>query len=292
MSKEKETRTPIPSWVGNHPPGRGEKRPILVRRERALSFTYGIGSNRVLCITYISTKNVQLGEMIIPPGGYFEPPDVHSGDEVYYVIEGEVVVFNPKSGRAFQAREGEVILIPKLVWHKSCNFGEEELRVLAIIAPLQWKKGEAEIPSSFLGKEKYYTGRRKDSSLLGKWPLPERQKELEVLVVKEPLNLIHGEEQHILVSFFVSDDLVHTGEISIPVGICSHSEIHQGDEVIYVTRGHLGVQIYEEETEQTICSVHEVMKGETFLVPEKTSHSYLNFSRKVTKFFFGIAPDL
>lgn len=292
MSKEKGARTPIPCWVGNFPLSPDKKRPTAVRKERAVSFTYGIGLQKVLCITYISTNHIQLGEMIIPPGGHFEPPDIHSGDEVYYILKGEAVVFNPNSGRAFRAEKGEVILIPKLVWHKSCNFGEEELKVLSVIAPLQWKEGETEVPSFFPGKERYYTGKRKDCNFLGKWPSGKREKELEILIVKEPLTLIHGEKNHILVSFFVSDDLVHTGQVSIPIGICSHSEIHQGDEVIYVTKGHLGVQIYEEETEQTIRSVHEVRKGETFLIPEGTNHSYLNFSEKVTKFFFGIAPDL
>ena len=157
MSKEEEIKTPIPSWVGNFPLSPDKKRPTVLRKEKAISFAYGVESEKVLCITYISTNHIQLGEMMIPPGGSFEPPDIHSGHEIYYVLKGEAVVFNPNNGRAFRAKKGEVILIPKLVWHKAFNFCKEELRVLSVIAPLQWKVGETEIPSSFPGKDGSHT---------------------------------------------------------------------------------------------------------------------------------------
>lgn len=109
------------------------------------------------------------------------------------------------------------------------------------------------------------------------------------------LRLIHGKENHILVSFFVSNDFVHFGIIQIPKGIYSDPETHKGDEVLFVLKGKLTVQVYEDADEEDTSVLHEsyeILPEEQFLIPEGMKHRYLNFSNEIVEAVFGIAPEL
>ena len=109
------------------------------------------------------------------------------------------------------------------------------------------------------------------------------------------LRLIHGKDNHILVSFFVSNDYIHFGKIQIPKGIYSDPESHKGDEVLFVLKGKLTIQVYEKENddnESVIHEAYEVEAEEQFLIPEGVKHRYLNFSDSVVEAIFGIAPEL
>ena len=109
------------------------------------------------------------------------------------------------------------------------------------------------------------------------------------------LRLIHGKDNHILVSFFVSNDYIHFGKIQIPKGIYSDPESHKGDEVLFVLKGKLTIQVYEKENDDNESVIHEsyeVEEEEQFLIPEGFKHRYLNFSDSVVEAIFGIAPEL
>jgi dTDP-4-dehydrorhamnose 3,5-epimerase-like enzyme len=133
---------------------------------------------------------------------------------------------------------------------------------------------------------------------LGKWPVAgdeARKKNRMIYLPKEKwLNLIHGKENHILMSFFVSNDFCHFGKLKIPKGIHSDPETHKGDEVLFVLSGSLTIQVYEEgESEATVLhETFEVNEHEQFLIPEGFKHRYLNFSDEVVEAIFGIAPEL
>ena len=300
MGKKKKNseESIIPDWVGNYPFPPDKKKPVVMNREKSILFVYGKGLHKVSCTTAISTNHIQTGIMIISPGEYFEPPDIHSGDEVYYVLEGEGAVLNPETGRAFKAREGEVVLIPKGIWHQTFNTGDKNLEVLAFIAPLQWKKGEAHIPSEFTGESAYYKGSSKSIKGLGRWPNPSKAKnvddEISIIRDRETLGLIHGSDNHFLVSFYVSNSRLHVGKLSIPARLSSGLESHQGDEIIYMERGHLGIEIHEgmKVKEATVQDIFEVKEDEFFLIPEGMKHRYFNFSDQLMKIMFGVAPRL
>jgi mannose-6-phosphate isomerase-like protein (cupin superfamily) len=135
--------------------------------------------------------------------------------------------------------------------------------------------------------------------LLGKYPMSgeeaRKNKRLIHIPPDKMLRLIHGKENHILVSFFVSNDFVHFGKIQVPKGIYSDPETHGGDEVLFILKGKLTVQVYEEEDEEDTSVLHEsyeILPEEQFLIPEGMKHRYLNFSNEVVEAVFGIAPEL
>ena len=126
---------------------------------------------------------------------------------------------------------------------------------------------------------------------LGQWPIPgaeARRKPVRMIVITEDkaLRLIHGKEHRIPVTFFVSNDLIHLGKIEVPPRTFSESESHKGDELIYALEGSLTIDLPES------AQSFEVREGEAFFIPEKIKHEYHNFTDKVIKAVFIIAPDL
>jgi mannose-6-phosphate isomerase-like protein (cupin superfamily) len=135
--------------------------------------------------------------------------------------------------------------------------------------------------------------------MLGRYPVSgvEARKNQRLIHIPQDkmLRLIHGKENHILVSFFVSNDFVHFGTIRIPKGIYSDPETHKGDEVLFVLKGKLTVQVYEDAEEEDTSVLHEsyeILPEEQFLIPEGMKHRYLNFSNEIVEAVFGIAPGL
>ena len=96
---------------------------------------------------------------------------------------------------------------------------------------------------------------------LGKWPISgeeaRKNKKLIHIPPDKTLKVIHGKKNHILVSFFVSNDFVHFGKMQIPKGIYSDPEIHKGDEVLFVLKGRLTVQVYDEAKNDDSTVLHE-----------------------------------
>ena len=132
---------------------------------------------------------------------------------------------------------------------------------------------------------------------LGKWPIPGKQareqKRLFVIKPTETLDVIHGKENHILVSFAVSNDFIHFGSMTIPAGVLSDPEVHGGDEVFYVLQGSVSVLIpLADEAESVSKSRYEVKQEQRFLIPEGVPHRYLNTTVGQARTIFGIAPGL
>jgi len=133
---------------------------------------------------------------------------------------------------------------------------------------------------------------------LGTWPLPgddARKAGRMVFIPGERwLRVIHGKDNHILISFFVSNDFCHFGKMRIAPSTHSDQETHKGDEVLFVLKGKLNIQVYgENESEATVLhETREVEEGCQFLIPEGIRHRYLNFSDETVEAVFGIAPGL
>lgn len=133
---------------------------------------------------------------------------------------------------------------------------------------------------------------------IGKWPVsgPEARKKKEIFVIKphQALEVIHGEHNHMLVSFAVSNDFIHFGSMTIPGGTTTDPETHEhGDEVFYVLEGPVSIVIADTGNSGSVSkSRFEVNPGERFLIPEGTCHRYVNLSVKSAKLIFGTAPEL
>lgn len=83
-----------------------------------------------------TTDKSQIGVMTLESGGDSGPEDVHSGDQIIYLIEGEArVVIDEEEGRV---KKGEAIIIPAKAKHHIYNDGKGALFFLTMYAPPQY----------------------------------------------------------------------------------------------------------------------------------------------------------
>lgn len=140
---------------GNYP-AKGERKACVMKQSELIKFLYTETSPETSDLNWLiaSTENQTVGEYQLAPGSFFAPADVHAGDEIYYVLRGEVTMFQPESGQTMVVKQGEGILMPKGCPHVGYNFSEGESRMLYVIAPQAWDASG--IPLEYTGAYKTY----------------------------------------------------------------------------------------------------------------------------------------
>ena len=124
---------------GNHPftPDGKKNEPIFLDSSNIGYFVYpdeGLDYSDLNNV-FFSGEHLTVCTMDIGPGGFFNPPDYHPGDEAYFITEGVDSQYCPATGQMIQVGKDEALLIPKGVLHSAYNFEIERLRVIAVIAP-------------------------------------------------------------------------------------------------------------------------------------------------------------
>lgn len=75
----------------------------------------------------------QVGVMTIKPGEDSGPEDIHPGDQIVYIIEGEAEI--ESDGKTHKLDEGAAGIIPAKAQHHIYNRGTKDLFFLAIYTP-------------------------------------------------------------------------------------------------------------------------------------------------------------
>ena len=124
----------------NFPFRPSEKRPIHLTRDKLKLFIYTEEFPESSDLNYLisSTEDMTVGEYRLAPGSTFNPVDVHAGDEIYYILEGSVTMFNPELGQVVEISQGESVIMPKGAPHKAYNFTNTDVLILFVIAPKIW----------------------------------------------------------------------------------------------------------------------------------------------------------
>ena len=135
MSEEKSN---IPWWANKFPFPPDQKKPALIRQQDEIYSNYGKGNDKMTCEIFISTDKILLSAWIVPPGQSFQPPDIHTGEEPYYVLKGIASVNNPETGQVVEAKAGDAVFMPAHCWHAVYNFGDEDMYLCAIIEGKPW----------------------------------------------------------------------------------------------------------------------------------------------------------
>lgn len=137
-----------------------------------------------------------------------------------------------------------------------------------------------------------------DNNELKYWPQPGKllreKKQLTVIRKNERMHVIHGEKRHMLLSFIVRNDYMNIAIMTLPKGVYSEWEVHEGDEVVVVLKGSLSIRIpmSGENSEDAVYRSYKVDKGEKFYIPEGTSHQYINFCNDTVEAYIAVAPNL
>lgn len=146
-----------PDWVCKFPFKKEEKRPCVMKQSELMQVLYTEEAPETSDLNWLiaSTDSVTVGEYQLAPGSHFAPADIHPGDEIYYVLKGQVTMFQPESGQVVEVNQGEGILMPKGCPHIGYNFGEKEAFMLYVIAPKAWDDSNG-IPLEYTGAMKLY----------------------------------------------------------------------------------------------------------------------------------------
>ena len=256
---------------------------------------------------FVSTDKLTICTMDIGPGGFFDPPDYHPGDEMYIVLKGAITQYNPEIGQVIRVKEGESLLIPKGGAHVAYNFEETSLRIMAVIAPkivedqLFPTDGEQMKRKTFLGKDN--ASMPKSPALLqntrigttddmGRWPFDGKlQRETGIIAhitEEKKLLAIHGTKHPTLVKLSVSNDFMQVGEYIVPFGgsVCRYTEpiCHVGQCFLYAIEDK--VTVFLPDKKDTIVLYPE----EGLYLPENTTYQLVNYGDKNMRVFFASAP--
>lgn len=159
---EKESRKPdkkkadVPTHHGRFPFEPDKKRPAVLKEEMRIPRLYGKDGNFIGTYTCASTDKIHVSTFSVLPGRYFDPPDIHPGDEVYYILKGEAKLFNPDTGKVLSAEKGDFVYIPAGTWHQVWNFGNQEMTLINWIAPQLWSNDAKGTSISYDKKPVYY----------------------------------------------------------------------------------------------------------------------------------------
>lgn len=160
---ENAKKASVPGHHGRFPFAPDKKKPAVLRREDNLPRLYGCEPNYIPTRTCVSTDKIHASEFSVLPGKYFDPPDIHTGDEVYYVKKGEAQILNPETGQVHKVEEGDFFYIPAGTWHQVYNFSCLEVVFINWIAPQLWSDKDRGASITFDKRPVYYKGRRIES---------------------------------------------------------------------------------------------------------------------------------
>lgn len=136
------------------------------------------------------------------------------------------------------------------------------------------------------------------NDFIGNWPkdieTARKEKQLLVITPEKALKVIHGRTQKNKVSFFVSNDRVHVGVLTLNKGRFTDPEVHRGDEALWAIKGNVQVKVFKEgEDEKAVFTeVFMVRENQKFLIPEGYRHQYFNLAAGTSEILFAIAPGL
>jgi len=297
---------------GKYPFPPDQKKPLHIKGDLIKHFIYpsDVPHFSDLNYLYVSTDKLTVGTWQLGPGGTYDPPDLHAGDEVYYLLDGVLTEHNPLVGEFIQVKKGEALLLPMHGYHKGHNFEQGIMRVLYIIAPKIW---EDQLPPMDFegGKIKMYKGKYNEklpyydpieewdrhgtTDDIGRWPVPgpDCRKEPALfyhITEKKKLLNIHGVDYPMLIKFFVSNDLLHMGEFILPAGgvgsRASEPDSHKGDCVLFIEWG--PITVFLPDTDEAF----NVQEEEAMFIPEGIQYQLINYTGKTVKAIFSIAPGL
>ena len=133
---------------------------------------------------------------------------------------------------------------------------------------------------------------------IGNWP-PEngearKEKRFLVITPEKALKVIHGNRQKNKVTFFISNDRVHVGILTLNKGRFTDAEVHKGDEALWAIKGNIQVKVFKENEDEkaVFTEVFMVRENQKFLIPEGYKHQYFNLSAGTSETLFAIAPKL
>jgi quercetin dioxygenase-like cupin family protein len=257
--------------------------PTVLRADEVVRHTWGDSeAGFVEDWIYVSSRLLHVIVFGLPPGGKFTHSDsfrtIFAADELLHVLQGALVLANPETGEIVRAEPGESVFFRRDTWHHGFSYGDEPLRVLEYFAPppATGTSGAYALTQPYLEVSTYA-----DDAQLGHLvPGVERRGSFSVL---RPDDEVLRLDRGVLVGLLVSTEHLTAGTLTVAPGGASAVEAHDGEELVYATRGSLRVEAGGVEA--------TLAPGDGFLVPAGVPHSYAAGGDVGAEAIFGVAPS-
>ena len=255
--------------------------PTVIRAADAVRHTWGDEeAGFVEDWIYVSSQRIHAIVFGLEPGGAFRHSEsfrtVFAADELLYVLQGTLVLANPETGEVVRAEPGESVFFRRDTWHHGFSYGDEPLRVLELFAPppATGTSGAYARTRPYLD-ESVYALDGVVGNLGGARP---GEGSLRILRREDSVWRL---DRDVLVGLLISTEHLTGGTVTVPAGRTSLEESHDGEELVYVTRGALRVEAGGVEA--------TLSPGDAFVVPAGTPHRYAA-DAAVAEAVFGVAP--
>ncbi|HEX6724862.1 MAG TPA: cupin domain-containing protein [Gaiella sp.] len=231
---------------------------------------------------YVSSQQIHAIVFGLEPGGAFRHSEsfrtVFAADELLYVLQGTLVLANPETGEVVRAEPGESVFFRRDTWHHGFSYGDEPLRVLELFAPppATGTSGAYARTRPYLAQS-LYAVEGVVGNLAG---APPAEGSLRVLRREDSAWRL---DRDVLVGLLISTEHLTAGTVTVPAGQASLEETHDGEKLVYVTRGELRIEAAGVEA--------TLAPGDAFFVPSGTSHRYAATDTGVAEAVFGVAPS-
>jgi mannose-6-phosphate isomerase-like protein (cupin superfamily) len=242
---------------------------------------------------YVSSDKVHLIELTLPPGGRFGHSDgnrtVFAADEVYHVLEGDMLIANPETGEADIVRAGESVFFRRDTWHHGFNRSPDRpMRALELFAPPP-STGSS---SAYARTKPNLTDiRYRDDRWLGRWPMARAEREADrsfhVVRSTDLLWRMEAADEDLLIGLVASTEHLTVGRANLLPGQRSGVKRHDGDTALVVLSGFLNIFLPDADG---VPSWYESRVGDGFYLPAGTGHQFFNTGAEPVEFLFGVAP--
>lgn len=308
-----------PDYFGNLPCPPDKKVPKLIKwpqDHKIHIFSTEVPEMSNLCTFAFSTDMINGGILELGPGSNWYFVDEHLGDEIYYIISGNLTEIECVSGDCVAANPGDTLYIPMGCKHKGYNFSEEKMRCLYVIAPEMWppetdttfkqedirmyKQGEDKY--NLQGEDESKAGLRKkfkvfqdDVNQLGKFPMvgeEARKQPIYYYIMNESncITTVFGLKHTMRMRFYVSNDHFHVGDFYLPSGgvgsRVSEVDEHGGDMVLYIVKG--PIIIFFPDREASFYAE----EGDIMYIPPKEKHQFVNYNEYGVLGYFTISKEI
>jgi len=224
----------------------------------------------------------------------FKP--LYARHEVYFVVEGSLVLSNPATGEVHPVSAGDAVFLPAHTWHHGFNFGSTAAVILSLWNPML---GEA-APAPAAGAESV-AARYGQDEFLGRWPAARAEahakSRMEVIREDDYLWRLEGERQEVLVGIVASTAQLTAGKVYVPAARRGAVHSHPGDEFVYLEHGAIQIEfpslVYERASQpgtQYTRRIELNAVGECCYIPQGLEHRYANVTGAPARCIFGVAP--
>lgn len=262
LSEVKRKPTPRPEF----------KEPTHIKRDNMVLHTWGDSTSGFVTDRVISsTKQLHVLEFELGPSSGFRHSPINqtifAADILYFVLEGDLILANPKTGEVELVSEGSGLLFHRETWNHGFSMGRKTTRVLEYFSPPPAMGAASEFskrqPSLLVNKYNY-------GKTVNNWPEsgPESKSKSSFLEISDRTSILSfrdSDPTH-LISTLVATEFLHVIKGTIELGHVEDFALVDRESVVYVLEGILIIDSLDDKNGQILKSV--LSKGDAFFLPK------------------------